>query len=76
MNAGKKQRQGLLERLQTNGRLISALAPVSALLLSVSMLLMGNGLQGTLVPVRGNLESFLPFELGLLGAAYFIGFTL
>lgn len=76
MNAGKKQRQGLLERLQTDGRLISALAPVSALLLSVSMLLMGNGLQGTLVPVRGNLESFLPFELGLLGAAYFIGFTL
>lgn len=76
MNAGKKQRQGFLERLQTDGRLISALAPVSALLISVSMLLMGNGLQGTLVPVRGNLESFLPFELGLLGAAYFIGFTL
>jgi MFS family permease len=65
-------------RLQSraDGKLLAALAPVSALLLSVSMLLMGNGLQGTLVPVRGNMESFLPFELGLLGAAYFIGFTL
>ncbi len=37
---------------------------------------MGNGLQGTLIPVRGNMESFLPFELGVLGAAYYLGFTL
>lgn len=52
-----------------------ALGPVSALLLSVSILLMGNGLQGTLVPVRANLESFSAFEIGLLGTFYFIGFT-
>lgn len=55
--------------------LIEALAPVSALLLSVSILLMGNGLQGTLLPVRANLEAFSPLEVGLLGTAYFLGFT-
>lgn len=54
----------------------TALAPVSALLFSVSLLLMGNGLQGTLLPVRGNMELFTPIELGLLGTAYFLGFTL
>lgn len=36
---------------------------------------MGNGLQGTLLPVRGNMELFTPIELGLLGTAYFLGFT-
>jgi MFS family permease len=52
-----------------------ALAPVSALLISVSILLMGNGLQGTLLPVRANMEAFSPIEVGLLGTAYFLGFT-
>ncbi len=64
----------------TGGRrdthLRSMLAPVSALLLSVSILLMGNGLQGTLVPVRANMEAFTAISLGLLGSAYFLGFTL
>lgn len=58
------------------GFFTTAVAPVSALLFSVSLLLMGNGLQGTLLPVRGNLESFSAIELGLLGTAYFLGFTL
>ena len=56
--------------------LTATLAPVSALLLSVSILLMGNGLQGTLVPVRANMEAFSSIALGLLGTAYFLGFTL
>ena len=55
--------------------LAAALAPVAALLVSVALLLMGNGLQGTLIPVRANLENFRAFELGLLGTAYFFGFT-
>jgi MFS family permease len=55
--------------------LSTALAPVAALLFSVSLLLMGNGLQGTLLPVRGNMEAFSAIELGLLGTAYFLGFT-
>jgi MFS family permease len=57
------------------GFLATTLAPVSALLFSVSLLLMGNGLQGTLVPVRGNMDAFTSIELGLLGTAYFLGFT-
>jgi len=57
------------------GVLTTALAPVSALLFSVSLLLMGNGLQGTLLPIRGNMESFTPIALGLLGTAYFLGFA-
>ena len=54
---------------------LAALASVSALLLSVALLLMGNGLQATLIPVRGSLEGFLAYELGVLGSSYFIGFT-
>jgi MFS family permease len=54
----------------------ASLAAVSALLLSTALLLMGNGLQGTLIPVRGNIEQFANVELGLLGTGYFIGFTL
>ncbi|MEQ9491057.1 MAG: MFS transporter [Alphaproteobacteria bacterium] len=52
------------------------LVGVSALLISVAFLLTGNGLQGTLVPIRGNIEQFGPFEIGLLGTGYFVGFTL
>jgi len=54
----------------------AALIAVSALLLSVALLLAGNGLQGTLIPVRGNMESFGRIELGFLGTGYFIGFAL
>ena len=59
----------------TEGFLTTALAPVASLLFSVSLLLMGNGLQGTLLPVRANMASFSSIELGLLGTAYFLGFT-
>ena len=38
--------------------LSSALAPVAALLLGVAFLVMGNGLQGTLLPVRAKIENF------------------
>ena len=51
-------------------------APVAALLISVSILLTGQGLQGTLLPVRATLESFPTLAIGAMGAAYFVGFTL
>lgn len=54
--------------------MIRALAPVAALLLSVALLLAGNGLQNTLAPVRASLEGFSPLALGGLGAAYYVGF--
>ena len=52
-----------------------ALAPVAALLIGVAILMTGAGLQGTLLPVRASLENFSTFAIGLIGAAYFGGFT-
>lgn len=56
--------------------MIRALAPVATLLLSAAILLAGQGLQGTLLPVRAGLEHFSTFEIGSLGAFYFFGFTM
>lgn len=53
-----------------------ALAPVAALLIGVSILLTGQGLQGTLLPVRASLEEFPTLSIGMMGALYFLGFTL
>jgi len=53
-----------------------ALAPVAALLVGVSILLTGQGLQGTLLPVRAAIEQFSTLSIGIIGAAYFLGFTL
>lgn len=53
----------------------SALAPVAALLVGVAILLTGQGLQGTFLPVRAAIESFPTLAIGLMGAAYFSGFT-
>jgi MFS family permease len=59
------------------GKSVTAtLAPVTALLLSVAMLLMGNGLQGTLLPVRAQFEDFSALDIGVLGSSYFLGFAL
>ncbi len=52
-----------------------AIAPVSTLLIGVAILLTGQGLQGTLLPVRATLEHFSTLSIGLIGAAYFCGFT-
>ncbi len=49
--------------------------PIAALLLAVALLLMGNGLLGTLIPVRGELEDFSTISIGLLGSTYFLGFA-
>jgi MFS family permease len=53
-----------------------ALAPVATLLLSAAILLAGQGLQATLLPVRASLESFSTVAIGTMGAAYFLGFTM
>ena len=55
---------------------MSALAPVAALLVGVAILVMGNGLQSTLLPVRAQIESFSLLEIGILGSAYFVGFAI
>jgi len=45
-----------------------------ALLLGMMLLMVGNGLQSTLLGVRGGIEQFLPFEMSLIMSAYFVGF--
>ena len=55
--------------------MIHAITPVAALLFGTAILLTGQGLQGTLIPVRATLENFSTLSIGLMGAAYFLGFT-
>ena len=45
-----------------------------ALLLGVGLLMIGNGLQSTLMGVRGSIEGFSTIELSLITSGYFLGF--
>lgn len=56
--------------------MLSALPALAALLLGVVFLMLGNGLLGTLLGVRGAIESFSAFEIGLAMSGYFGGFAL
>jgi len=51
------------------------ITPVSALLLSIVILVLGNGLQGTLLGVRAGLEGFSPEAVGILMSGYFVGYA-
>ncbi len=44
------------------------------LLLGVMLLMVGNGVQGSLLGIRGSLEGFSTFELSVVMSAYFVGF--
>ena len=45
-----------------------------ALFLGMFLLMIGNGLQGTLLGLRGEMEGFSTFSLSLVMSAYFVGF--
>lgn len=45
-----------------------------ALFVGMFMLMVGNGLQGTLLGLRGDLEGFSTFSLSIVMSAYFLGF--
>lgn len=45
-----------------------------ALLLGMMLLMVGNGMQGTMMGVRGDIEGFSTFNLSLITSAYFLGF--
>lgn len=45
-----------------------------ALLLGVMLLMLGNGLQGTLLGVRGKIEGFSAIEMSWVMSGYYIGF--
>jgi len=51
------------------------LLPVAALLLSDALLLIGHGLQLTLVPVSAELLGFSAGQIGLMGSTYYLGFV-
>ena len=42
--------------------------------MGVMLLMVGNGVQGTLLGIRGNLEGFSTYQLSYVMAAYFLGF--
>ncbi|KPB01718.1 MFS transporter [Ahrensia marina] len=50
--------------------------PLIPLLIAAGILLGGNGVQGTLIALRGAYEGFSPTAIGLTGTAYFGGFLL
>lgn len=54
----------------------ATLMPVATLLLSVAILLMGNGLQGVLLPIRAGIEVFSTFDIGIMGSSYYVGFVI
>lgn len=54
----------------------AAVAPISALLFGVALLMAGNGVQVTLLPVRAGIENFGALDIGILGSAYFVGFAI
>jgi MFS family permease len=45
-----------------------------ALLLGVMLLMLGNGIQGTLLGIRGKIEGFTPLEMSVVMSAYYAGF--
>jgi len=51
-----------------------AIRPLIPLLIAAGILLAGNGLQGTLIAIRGSDEGFSTSLIGFIGTAYFIGF--
>ncbi len=54
--------------------MVAAVAGVWALLLGMALLMIGNGLQGSLLGVRASLEGFPTLVTGLLMSGYYVGF--
>ena len=54
-------------------RIHPAYAQVSALLAAVYILIAGNGLSNTLIPLSATVSGFPPLSVGLIGSAYFGG---
>lgn len=56
--------------------MIATLGPLGALFAGVALLLVGSGLLGTLLGIRGSLEGYDDQVLGLIMSGYFVGFFL
>jgi len=55
---------------------MSSIRPLLPLYITIGILLGGNGLQGTLIALRGAQEGFSPATIGFFGTAYFAGFLI
>jgi len=56
--------------------MLAVLASSWALLLGIMLLMLGNGIQGTLLGVRGGIEGFSAAEMSYVMAAYYAGFLM
>ncbi|MCR9126104.1 MAG: MFS transporter [Rhodobacteraceae bacterium] len=54
--------------------MFNVLSSAWALLLGMMLLMVGNGMQGTLLGVRGAIENFSTLEMSFVMSAYFVGF--
>lgn len=54
--------------------MIKVLSSAWALLLGMMLLQVGNGMQGTLLGIRGEIEGFSTFAMSMVMAGYFVGF--
>lgn len=54
--------------------MFQVLSSAWALLLGMCLLMVGNGMQGTLLGIRGGIENFPTFEMSIVMSAYFVGF--
>lgn len=54
--------------------MLKVLASTWALLLGLMLLMLGNGMQGTLLGIRGAIENFSTTEMSIVMSCYFIGF--
>mmetsp|Transcript_18096 Transcript_18096/g.27990 ORF Transcript_18096/g.27990 Transcript_18096/m.27990 type:complete len:423 (+) Transcript_18096:3078-4346(+) len=54
--------------------MVQVLTSAWALLLGMCLLMVGNGMQGTLLGIRGEIEGFSTFEMSIVMSAYFAGF--
>lgn len=54
--------------------MFQVLSSAWALLLGMCLLMVGNGMQGTMLGIRGEIEGFSTFEMSIVMSAYFVGF--
>tara|TARA_R110002020_G_scaffold95937_3_gene229974 strand:+ start:16167 stop:17447 length:1281 start_codon:yes stop_codon:yes gene_type:complete len=54
--------------------MIQVLSSAWALLFGMFLLMLGNGMQGTLLGIRGDIEGFGTFGMSIVMSAYFLGF--
>lgn len=56
--------------------MIQVLSSIWALLIGIVIIMLGNGMQFTLIGLRGDIEGFSPAQLAIITSGYFAGFLL